>query len=410
MEKEYKKLKRISRISIFLFILLSVIMLIAITIKYIKLSTTAISDAPVSSAFLLVIPYVPFLIASLVIHIVFRRKIRIKFPDKVKRKEKLTKKVIAKRMIKAVVITVIICIVLSAIAPFAVVPLFVNRHVDYRGYATDIFPMQDIYKASDYGLNEKQMYLKTEDGLNIWTSEIYTEKPKAVIIYLSGIVQPSVTYFYGHAKFMQENGYASFLLEVRGHGNSDGNRISLGYEEIKDVKAVVNYIRSNDKYDGAPIVLHGASMGGAIAVNAFGQIEEIDGLIAMSAYSSFEDVVTDIMGRYGVPGFIQAIEKPLIALSLTNVFGSEAVKNMKPIVQIKNTKGRPALLIACSGDTEVPMVNMQRLKEANPKIETWLRDSWEHFIVQDCDFKKMSEDKEYCNKILSFLENKVINR
>jgi hypothetical protein len=48
---------------------------------------------------------------------------------------------------------------------------------------------------------------------------------------------------------------------------------------------------------------------------------------------------------------------------------------------------------------------MQRFKEANPDIETWLRNSWEHFIVQDCDFKNMSEDKEYCDKILSFLEN-----
>jgi hypothetical protein len=325
-------------------------------------------------------------------------------------KVKPTRKVIAKRIIKAAVAAIIICLVLSIIAPFAVVPLFVNRHVSYRGYATSDYPMQDIYKASDYGLNENQMYLKTEDGLNIWTSEIYTSKPKAVIIYLSGIVQPSVTYFYGHAKFMQVKGYASFLLEVRGHGNSEGNRICLGFDEIKDVKAVVNYIRSNDKYDGVPIVLHGVSMGGATAINAFGQIDELDGLIAMSAYSSFEDVVVDTMDNYGIPNLIQAIEKPIIASSLKNLFGSNAVNDIKPIVQIKNTKGRPALLIACSGDTEVPAVNMQRLKEANPDIETWLRNSWEHFIVQDCDFINMAEDKEYCDKILSFLENKVTNK
>ena len=48
------------------------------------------------------------------------------------------------------------------------------------------------------------------DGYNIWASEIYTENPKAIIIYWSGIQQPSVTYYCGHAKWMQDNGYASF--------------------------------------------------------------------------------------------------------------------------------------------------------------------------------------------------------
>ena len=37
---------------------------------------------------------------------------------------------------------------------------------------------------------------------------------------------------------------------------------------------------------GVPIVIQGVSMGGAIAINAFGQLEDIDGLIAASAYSN----------------------------------------------------------------------------------------------------------------------------
>ena len=77
---------------------------------------------------------------------------------------------------------------------------------------------------------------------------------------------------------------------------------------------------------------------------------------------------------------------------------------MKPINQIQNIQGRKVLLIACKDDPGVPSINMQRLKEANPEVETWLRDSWEHFIVKNCDFKNMAEDKEYCEKIINFLE------
>jgi pimeloyl-ACP methyl ester carboxylesterase len=293
------------------------------------------------------------------------------------------------------------------IAPYIALPLFLNRHVNYRGYATYDYPLQDIYYASDYGLNEKQLYLTTEDGYNIWVSEIYTEKPKAVIIYLSGIVQPSVTYFYGHAKFMQDNGYSSILLEVRGHGKSDGKQICLGYEEVKDVQAVVDYINSDEKYQGVPIVLQGVSMGGAIAVNSFGQINDIDALIAMSAYSSFEDAALDIMSNYYVPEFIKQIEKPFLRSALHMIFGKEKVDTLKPLKQIEHANGRPVFLIACKDDKGVPVESTYRLKKAYEEAEIWIRNSWEHFIVLGCDFKNMAQDTEYCNKILDFLERKL---
>jgi pimeloyl-ACP methyl ester carboxylesterase len=316
-----------------------------------------------------------------------------------------TKKLLSKRIIKAVTITLIICCVFMIAAPFAAIPIFLNRHVDYKGYVTDNYPLQDIYFASDYSLDETQMYLETQDGLNIWCSEIYVEEPKAVIIYLTGIIQPSITYFYGHAAWMKKNGYATILFEVRGHGQSDGNRICLGYEETNDVRAVVDYIKSKDKYKGVPIVLQGVSMGGAAAVNAFGQIDEVDALIAMSTYSSFEDVVMDLAKQYHVPGFIRTVEKPIVKFTLEMLFGKDRVNKVKPIEQIKNARERPILLVACTEDTGVPSISTDRLKKANSNVQTWVRDSWEHFIVQNCDFKNMMDDEEYCKVILGFLNN-----
>lgn len=321
----------------------------------------------------------------------------------------VTPKTSLKRAARPVLILLLICFLFMLATPLIAMPIFLNKHVDYRGYATEDYPLQDIYFASDYALDENQMFLKTQDGLRIWCSEIYIPKPKAVIIYLTGIVQPSITYFYGHAAWMKEQGYATILLEVRGHGQSDGNRISLGYEETKDVRAVVDYIKSEEKYKGVPIVLHGVSMGGAVAVNSFGQIDEIDGLIAMSAYSSFEDTVIDLAEQNGIPSFIGNIEKPFVKLALERIFGKDKVDHLKPVKQIKNAGERPVLLIACTGDTGVPAVSTQRLKEANPKAQMWIRDSWEHFIVKDCDFKNMKEDDEYCKTVLEFL-NQVISR
>lgn len=314
----------------------------------------------------------------------------------------------AKKIRKAVGIVAGIIIVLWLIAPLIAVPIFINRHVNYRGYADEKYPMQDIYTAEEFGLEDQQRYLITEDGLKVWCSEVKVADPKAVIIYLSGIDQPSVTYFYGHSKWMKENGYATILLEVRGHGKSEGNQICFGYEETQDVQAVVDYIKGLKEYGGVPIVIQGVSMGGACAINAFGQIEEIDAVIAMSAYSSAEEVILDLEGQNNIPRALSWIQKPLVKVAFQLCFNREAVDEMRPIKQITNANGRPVFLIACSGDKNgVPAVSTQRLKDAYEGAQVWIRDSWEHFVVKDCDFYNVEEDTEYCDRILTFLEEVI---
>ena len=275
--------------------------------------------------------------------------------------------------------------------------------ISYDGNA-DSHPLQDIYTPEDFGIAATERMLPTADGYSIWTSEVSISRPKAIIIYLTGIQQPSVTYFYPHAKWMQENGYASLLLEVRGHGNSSGKRVCLGYEETRDVQAAVDYIKAQKEYTGIPIVLHGVSMGGAIAINAFGQIPEVDGLIAMSAYASFEDVVCDTMAQHNLPAPLIALEYPLLRTASYLLFGKSTVEQNTPLRQIQNVGERPVLLIAAEGDTSVPAINLQRLLAVAPKhTQSWLLPTDAHFIVKDNDFKAVAQDTAYCDRILSFL-------
>lgn len=62
------------------------------------------------------------------------------------------------------------------------------------------------------------------------------------------------------------------------------------------------------------------------------------------------------------------------------------------------------MLVACTGDASVPAVSTERLKKANPKVQTWIRDSRENFVLKNSDFKNMREDDEYCKTILGFLD------
>ncbi|WDV46268.1 alpha/beta hydrolase [Clostridiaceae bacterium M8S5] len=321
----------------------------------------------------------------------------------IKAKSKILDSIYIKRIRNVFIGILIFLIILVLVVPIIIISK-VKEKVTYEGSLSE-HPLQHIYDAKDFDLDGKEMMLTTDDGLNVWVSEVTIPNPKGVIIYLTGIRQPSVTYFYGHSKWMKKEGYASILLEVRGHGNSEGEEVCLGYKEVLDVKAVVDYIKEQDEYDNVPIIVHGVSMGGSVAINSFGSIKDIDGLIAMSAYSSFEDVVYDTMIGYNIPSPICEIEKNIMSFYLSLFF--DEFKDMKPITQIGKIDDRPAFLIACTGDTEVQAVNMQRLlKEASNDCEWWIRDSWEHFIIKDCDFINMEQDKEYCKRILKFL-NKV---
>lgn len=407
MEKKIK-LYRIKTCGIYLGIIVTIILSIMIVVnRYIDISNSIGTSMPASYSLLWFLVFIPLIIIELIGLHKFRKSHREIYKEFLLTKKLYTKKQKVVRVIRRLVIalSILLCILISA--PFIGLHLYVNRHVNYRGYETPNYPLQGLYEATEYGINEKQMFLTTEDGYEVWCSEIGTSNPKGVIIYLTGIMQPSITYFYGHASWMEKNGYASILLEVRGHGKSEGNKICFGYEEYKDVQAVVDYIKHNEEYKDIPIIIQGVSMGGAIAINSFGQIPDIDVLIAMSPYSSFEDEVVELMNLYHIPKWLQALEMPFIKQALIVQYGQENVENMTPEKQIQRTEGRSILLVACTGDEQVPYTNTLRLQKANPEVNVWIKDSWEHFIVNGCDFRNVMEDTEYCDRILKFIEESI---
>jgi len=148
-------------------------------------------------------------------------------------------------------------------------------------------------------------------------------------------------------------------------------------------------------------------MGGAVVLNAFGELSEVDGVIAMSAYASFETQLGLLMAQYHVPAFLRAYESFFLKRVLWLNFGREKVESLQPQKEILKAAGRPVALIACEDDSSVPVENSLILKKTADYADLWMRPSWEHFIVQGCDFKNVEEDGEYCTYIKDFVE-KVI--
>ncbi len=299
--------------------------------------------------------------------------------------KKKTKRII----LWTVIIFLVVNLGVFTAIPFMVMNPMVDMHVDY----------EKTWDAKDYGIEAKHFFVETEDGMNISTYEIAVDTPKVVIICLSGIHNPSATAYFGHARMFKEHDYATILFDMRAHGESDGDKICLGYKEYLDTKAIVGYIKANPQYDNVPIVVMGLSMGAASAINSIGEIPEIDGLISLSAYSSWEDVFYENMAKE-VPKVIANIERPFVSFTSYVKYGSSS--SVKPKKEIQKLNGRPVLLMHSKGDSQVSYYNFERLmKVAPPQVETFVREGDLHFMTGH--FTEPEKDEEYSKRLLEFI-------
>lgn len=130
-----------------------------------------------------------------------------------------------------------------------------NFGVDYRDYLD--LPVEDVIIISEDGLKLKGYY-----------HEVNKESNKVVIINHGYTANHYVTYQYTDMFF--EEGYNALLVDMRSHGESEGEVASYGYNESKDIGRWVEWVKNKIGQD-AYIGLHGQSMGAATVMLYGGQ-------------------------------------------------------------------------------------------------------------------------------------------
>lgn len=299
-----------------------------------------------------------------------------------------------KRVVWGVGIAAGIVIALLVAAPLVIMNQMLDHHITYN----------TLFSGEDYGVDVEEHFVKTKDGLNIVIYEVKAEEPKAVILTLSGIEKPSGTAFMGHAAMFQKQGYSTIMIEMRAHGNSEGDKICLGYKETYDVGAALEFVKSQEEYNNLPIIIMGLSMGGGTAINSMAEFPEIDALISLSAFSSCEETFAEIMAQ-SMPKALAATIRPFLYVGTFLRYGS-AVR-LKPINSIKELNGRPALLMHTTEDSNVAYSNFLRLKAAAPEnVEFHTFEGNEHFITPH--FLNPEKDENYSSIVLNFIKSGVL--
>jgi alpha-beta hydrolase superfamily lysophospholipase len=110
--------------------------------------------------------------------------------------------------------------------------------------------------------NCETVVLKTENGLDIETWYAKADSAaKGTVVLFHGLAN-SKSSILSEASEFRYMGYNVMLVDFRGHGNSDGNTTTIGYNESEEVGLAYDWLKKNGEQK---IFLWGTSMG-AVAI------------------------------------------------------------------------------------------------------------------------------------------------
>jgi fermentation-respiration switch protein FrsA (DUF1100 family) len=234
----------------------------------------------------------------------------------------------------------------------------------------------------------------TSDGLHLNGWFIPGASPDTVIVVHGYKDQPGA--MLGVADVLHKHGYASLVVGLRGHDINDGETISFGLYEVRDLAAWYDYLHQRQDVDQAHIGLFGVSMGGSIGLRYASQNSAIRTVIVDSAFSSVSDTAaTSIKHFTGLPPFPFA---PAIVFWAERELGG-SVSVLDATTWIKTISPRPVFLMQGGADTVVSATSGERLYAAagDPK------EFWYEPTVGHAQFLKMMPE-EFERRVSGFLD------
>ncbi|MFQ6047831.1 MAG: alpha/beta hydrolase, partial [Phycisphaerae bacterium] len=97
----------------------------------------------------------------------------------------------------------------------------------------------------------------------------------------------NVSGHFEHVHWLPHEGWNLLCFDYRGYGRSDGRPRRRG--TIDDAHAAIDYVRSRDDVDADRVVLFGQSIGGAIAIVAAAERDDVCGLATEGAFTTYRE-------------------------------------------------------------------------------------------------------------------------
>jgi alpha-beta hydrolase superfamily lysophospholipase len=250
---------------------------------------------------------------------------------------------------------------------------------------------------STYGCLFETVFFKSrEDQLRIAAWYIPQSKSAKAVILVHGRNASKQNAISGNmpklAAELHKAGFSVLVLDLRGHGESEGKRYTWGVRERWDVLGAVDFLLDQGISSGEIGVL-GISLGGAAVIGAAAETQAIGVVIVESTFSDLSALV--------IPNWKKESGLPLFLLPgvyfMWNRMYHFNLRNVAPYQEIVKIEPRPVLILHCKCDDMVPVSHAYQLKEAYPEAEL--------VLFENCSHAEIFRDRpeEYLRVLLSFL-------
>ena len=246
---------------------------------------------------------------------------------------------------------------------------------------------------ADVSLDYREVEFRSTDGLvlSAWWVEKAGSSRAAVLVHGWG-GDKSDLHVVETARVYERAGYNVLMLDLRGHGGSEGERVTLGYREARDVRGALSWLEERG-FDPEEVVLHGWSMGGA----AFLRAAPGTGVAAVVEESAYADLPPLLRERIPEVSGLPAFFTPGILLMGRLFLGIDAWA-VRPVEQAKQLfrEGVPFMIIHSRNDEVVPFEHAESLAAAHPEATFWEIEGYGHVEAY--------AHPEYQERLVSFLE------
>jgi pimeloyl-ACP methyl ester carboxylesterase len=192
-------------------------------------------------------------------------------------------------------------------------------------------------------------------------------------------------------------GYDVLLFDLRGHGSSEGGRLSGGYFERADVLGAFDYLLSRGERPER-IALLGLSLGAATALMAAAEEPRIEAVIADSPYARASDLIAEEAARRTpIPRGVVPVFLPGANLIARTFYGFD-LGDLQPVRAVTRLN-YPILLIHGEADKRIPARQSELiLARAHPESERWTLPGVGHVDAFS------HEPEDYISLVVSYLE------
>lgn len=226
--------------------------------------------------------------------------------------------------------------------------------------------MSPVYELQDSGRSwivkhGKSVYITSGDGLLLHAYEIPAKEESSRYVVVCHGYKSKADDMGADARMLFDKGFHVLVPDARGHGQSEGDYIGMGWKERRDI---IDWVRRiSDKDADAQVILYGVSMGAATVMMASGETDlpsQVKAVVEDCGYTSvWEEFKLQIRKKYHLPVF------PFLhaARMITKYRAGYDFKEASAVLQVAKSH-TPTLFIHGGADTFVPYDMMETLYEA----------------------------------------------